>query len=125
MNRNTYKQLLWAGLMICGLTDIPRDASASSVVLDISAYIDGRDLLIVHGDTLQWHHLDYAAVGRWHGTNQPTIISTSLDSIAQINNMLWVPRWPAAPPDEIGTRHILLYCQGYRLCLQAVLIPLP
>ena len=37
------------------------------ITLEISALIDGRDQLIIQGDTLQWHHFDFAAVGRHLG----------------------------------------------------------
>src|SRR5262249_46783369 len=40
---------------------------SSTFIIDIKAFIDGRDLLIIKNGTLQWDHLDYAAVGRHNG----------------------------------------------------------
>jgi hypothetical protein len=37
---------------------------AAAFVVEIEALIDGRDQLIIQGNTLQWHHLRSAAVGR-------------------------------------------------------------
>ena len=34
-----------------------------AITLDVTAYVDGRDRLIIKGGTLQWRHFDYAAVG--------------------------------------------------------------
>jgi hypothetical protein len=80
---------------------VPFAGSAGTATYDIQAYIDGRDLLYIQGDTLQWHHLDYAAVGRWGGGNEPTIISSSLDGTPVMTDVDWYPTWPAPPPDEI------------------------
>jgi hypothetical protein len=63
--------------------------------IGIEAHIDGRDQLIINRDTLQWHHFDYAAVGRHLGANSPTIISSDN---SQWN---WIPEWPEEPPAEI------------------------
>jgi len=51
----------------------------------------------------QWHHLYGAAVGRHIGLNEPTIISTTLNGVADMTGVAWVPDWPgeAPPPDEI------------------------
>ena len=76
---------------------------ATTIELDIKAYIDGRDLLIIHENTLQWHHLDFAAVGRWEGGNgnEATIISTWLDGVPQMTDVNWYPDWPELPPAGI------------------------
>jgi hypothetical protein len=76
-------------------------ARADIITVDIQAYTDGRDLLIVRGDTLQWDHLDYAAVGRLGGANEPTIISTTLNGSPISTNYNWYPDWPEPPPAEI------------------------
>lgn len=70
-------------------------AWALAFTLDIEAYIDGRDWLIIKGDTLQWHHLDYAAVGRHEGNNFPTKITTAL-----MGTVDWIPEWAYPPPYE-------------------------
>lgn len=65
---------------------------ASAYTLDIQAYIDGRDQLILQGDTAQWEHFDYAAVGRWGGHNEATFL----------NGLAWTPDWPGYPvPNEV------------------------
>jgi len=74
---------------------------ATTITFDVQALIDGRDQLIIKGDTLQWHHLDNATVGRHMGQNQPTIFSTMLDGVPELTNIQWIPNWPEAPPAEI------------------------
>ena len=69
--------------------------------IEIEALIDGRDLLIIDDDTLQWQHLDFAAVGRHEGRNEPTAISTTLDGVTVMDRVEWFPEWSAPPPDEI------------------------
>ena len=64
--------------------------------LDVQAHIDGRDQLIIRGDTLQWHHFDFAAVGRHAGANSPTIINGISGA-----GFEWIPEWPLPPPNEI------------------------
>ena len=76
-------------------------ALASTTTLEISALIDGRDQLIIQGNTLQWHHFDYAAVGRINGLNESTVITTTLDGFPVIDHAAWIPDWSAPPPNEI------------------------
>ncbi|MBI5376838.1 MAG: hypothetical protein HZA77_15495 [Candidatus Schekmanbacteria bacterium] len=76
-------------------------AFADTYTIDIKAYIDGEDQLIIHDGTLQWHHLQAAAVGRHLGANKPTIISTSLNCETQMDSVKWTPTWPEEPPAEI------------------------
>jgi hypothetical protein len=59
-------------------------------VVRIEAHIDGRSQLILRGNTVQWHHLDFAAPGRHEFRNEPTII----------NNATWFPVWPDVPDEE-------------------------
>jgi uncharacterized repeat protein (TIGR01451 family) len=61
-----------------------------SFTINISAYIDGRSMLIITGDTVQWHHLDWAAPGRHGFVNLPTII----------NGFDWYPQWADVPDAE-------------------------
>ncbi len=70
-------------------------ATASDQFVQIGAHIDGRDRIIIQGNTLQWHHFDFAAVGRHQGGNSPTIINTG-NTYAE-----WFPEWPEAVPSEI------------------------
>ena len=39
-------------------------ASTGRPTLTVRAYIDGRSDLILHRNTVHWHHFDYAAPGR-------------------------------------------------------------
>lgn len=66
--------------------------AANAYTLDIDAYIDGRDWLILQGNTAQWLHLDFAAVGRWNFQDLAT----------SFNGTAWTPDWPGyAAPNEI------------------------
>jgi hypothetical protein len=72
----------------------------AEIVIDIEAHIDGQDQLIIKANTLQWHHLESAAVGRHNGANSPTIIHTKENGVA-VTEAVWLPKWPKRPPDEI------------------------
>ena len=63
---------------------------APANTLRVQALIDGRSQLIVHGNTVQWHHFDFAAPGRHEFANRPTVI----------NDALWFPVWPDQPDAE-------------------------
>jgi hypothetical protein len=67
-------------------------SSSQPVVLHVRAYIDGLSQLIIQGDTVYWHHLDWAAPGRHFdaGSNQPTYL----------NDAKWEPTWPDIPDPE-------------------------
>jgi hypothetical protein len=72
--------------------------NASAITIQIDAYIDGRDQLIYHNqEVLQWHHFDFAAVGRHYdgSGNEPTILDFGYGLIE------WYPSWPEAAPAEI------------------------
>lgn len=97
----------WLPYTIAALASTLAVAPASAAItMNIQAFIDGRDLLVIQGNTMQWHHLDYAAVGRilhadGSGRNDPTIISTALDGVADLTNYNWYPDWPEPVPAEI------------------------
>jgi hypothetical protein len=87
MKRNTFIVLLAAVLISsCDLTTL---CVQTPTILTIRAYIDGRSQLIIEGNTIYWHHLDFEAPGRWElgETIQPTYI----------NHMKWYPTWPDVP----------------------------
>ena len=67
--------------------------------IEIQAQIDGRDHLILKGGTAQWHHLDFAAVGRENGGNAPTLIGGMVREA--YTSIFWLPTWPSPPPAEI------------------------
>lgn len=75
--------------------------SVRGVTLDIHAFIDGRDQLIIIGDTLQWHHFDFAAVGRHLGRNEPTSITSRRNGTIIMDQVEWFPEWSEPPPAEI------------------------
>ena len=93
--------LKWSVLTLAVILSYAGQVFAGSITLEISALIDGRDQLIIQGDTLQWHHFDFAAVGRHLGRNEPTIITTTLNGILVMDHVAWIPDWPLPPPDEI------------------------
>jgi hypothetical protein len=72
--------------------------AANALTLEVDAYVDGRDQLILQGSSAQWLHLDYAAVGRWNFQNLATYF----------NGAAWLPDWPGHPaPDEIRVQGAL------------------
>lgn len=85
--------------------------------IEVQAQIDGRDLLILKGNTMQWHHLDFAAVGRERGGNAPTLIGGLLSS--NDTAILWLPVWPLPPPDEIRFEALSSVLQGIRPSIPA------
>jgi hypothetical protein len=89
------------GLLGATLWAAVTTAGAAPLEYDIQAYIDGRDLLLLSADSVRWHHLDYAAVGRWNGGNAPTVISCWSNGVPTVANLNWVPSWPELPPAEI------------------------
>jgi hypothetical protein len=56
----------------------------------VEAFVDGRSRLILKKRSAVWHHLDFAAPGRWASSNHPTII----------NGEEWFPVWPDVPDAE-------------------------
>jgi hypothetical protein len=96
MNSNLFKIII-SGTLTLVTTQIPAQVST----LEISAVIDGRDQLIIQGNTLLWHHFDFAAVGRHEFLNAPTTITTTRNGVMQMDHFNWTPDWPALPPDEI------------------------
>lgn len=75
-------------------------AFGATITYDIWGYVDGRDLLSIQGDTVQWDHLDFAAVGRWAGINPNNDLPTI------INNSSWYP-WDSVGPGEFRSGNIL------------------
>jgi hypothetical protein len=61
-------------------------------VLSVRAFIDGRSHLVLQGNMVYWHHLDFAAPGR-HFSAPGDNVPTYLDGTA------WCPGWPGDPPD--------------------------
>jgi hypothetical protein len=82
-------------------------ASAGPVdtfVYNVSARIDGGgDFLILHRNTVQWHHTGgVAAPGRQGGTSDdPTTISATLNGATTMNAVAWLPAWSQPFPNQI------------------------
>jgi hypothetical protein len=100
-SKNPIRAGLTAFVAFAWLSLSPVSAHAAAFVLEIEALIDGRDQLIVQGNTLQWHHFDFSAVGRHQGQNLPTIISTQLNGVTLMDRVEWIPDWSAPPPNGI------------------------
>jgi hypothetical protein len=87
MRKHIFTVLL-AGILIyaCGFTAEP---TRIPTVLSIRAYIDGKSQIIITGNALYWHHLDFDAPGRWElgEGRQPTYL----------NQVKWDPAWPDVP----------------------------
>jgi hypothetical protein len=75
-------------------------AFQTTMTIEIQAFIDGTDYLVIKGDTLQWHHTEHVAVGRhgWGNGDEPTIITTFRDGSLEMDNVEWIPTWPEDPP---------------------------
>lgn len=97
----TRKRLLGAlaALLLCAVA-APR-AVAVTITYDIQAYIDYHDVLVIRADEIYWHHLAGAAVGRWGGGDEPTIISTEVEGAPRLADYEWTPEWSELPPAEI------------------------
>ena len=76
---------------VCVGADTPIWITTQPVTtLRVEALIDGRSHMILRGNTVQWHHLDFAAPGRHVFRNEPTVV----------NGMAWLPLWPDGPDAE-------------------------
>jgi len=64
--------------------------------LTVRAFIDGRSQLVIRGDRLYWHHLDFAAPGRW----QDPDTQRAYDEPTYLNGAPWYPVWPDQPDRE-------------------------
>jgi hypothetical protein len=77
------------------ISDVPRTGGTESastgqpMTLKVCAYIDGRSQLIIQGDKVHWHHMDFAAPGRW-----------CADESTYLNQAIWKPTWPDVPGVE-------------------------
>lgn len=71
-------------------------AVAAPNLLTVRAFVDGRSRLVVQGDRAYWHHLDFAAPGRWSDPDytQPH------DEPTYLNGVAWYPIWPDRPDRE-------------------------
>jgi hypothetical protein len=96
--------LLAAGLFTAG------SGFASTMTLDIRAFIDGADHVAIQGSTLTWYHESYDMPGTWGGHNDPVTISTSLNGGPTTTTYWYAPQTtspavltglsPAVPPTD-------------------------
>jgi hypothetical protein len=86
--RKTIFAILLAAALLLACTLTPKSTQVPTV-LNIRAYMDGRSQLIIRGDALHWHHLDFDVPGRWEfaKASQPT----------WLNQVEWYPTWPDVP----------------------------
>ena len=49
--------------------------TSGAETLAIRAFIDGRSNLVLSGDSMTWHHLEFAAPGRWNSNDFPTTVN--------------------------------------------------
>jgi hypothetical protein len=81
-----------AALMVAFLPGVGR-----AFTIDIQAVIDGRDQLIIQGDTLQWHHFEKWPVGLHiigAGPNDPVPDFPTVITTPAMNQVEWYPVWP-------------------------------
>jgi hypothetical protein len=93
MKRRLHILVLTFPFFLFSILSAPANCLASTTTIEISAFIDGRDLLVIQGNTLQWNHLDFDLPGKWGGTNYPTIIDTKLNGSTVLEAAEWYPTW--------------------------------
>jgi hypothetical protein len=69
-------------------------ARAGTTTLDITVDTDGRDDLIIHGNTLQWEHFDYTPVGLVAAADKDTNLTTTTNGVTDLYSVGWLPTWP-------------------------------
>jgi hypothetical protein len=74
----------------------PETTLIPSGALTVQALIDGRSQLVVREDSVYWHHLDFAAPGRWLDPET----QTAHDEPTYLNGGAWYPLWPDQPDRE-------------------------
>ena len=76
-------------------------AGGTTFTYTFTACMDGRDLLMIQGSTLQWQHLDYQAVGLANdcppGASDAVGIDTTNNGTAGLSTS-WLPTWALNPP---------------------------
>jgi hypothetical protein len=101
MKNNFYAIIFALAFILVGGMFIPSQSGATTVTIDIRAYIDGSDQMSIQGNTLQWQHLAWDLPGRNGGHNDPTYITTQLNGVTQMNNYAWYPTWSGNSSDVL------------------------
>ena len=83
------------------LVTLPGRAAADSITFDIQAWVDGRSLLILRGDAVQWHNLAWEAPGTWFWHDDPTIISSWVNGTSRMSEVEWYPSWPVGTYGDV------------------------
>lgn len=84
--------VMFFGAIATQLSAAPQKPADRLQVLTVQGYIDGRDWLYISPNRLYWHHLDYAAVGRWGGVDEPTKLFMKYTN--KLNQRVaWSPDW--------------------------------
>jgi hypothetical protein len=85
-------------------------------ILQVTAFIDGRDRLHITRGGFFWEHLEYSAVGLWQGKNEPTIFSFYMNNESQVNRYTWFPEWTSESKDiKKGSLTNLHEVEGFKL----------
>jgi hypothetical protein len=87
----------WSRLAVTGLVIVLGfgvQARADTITLDVTADFDGRDDLIIAGNTLQWEHFDFTPVGLHNSAYPSTIVTTTLNVVTELSNYAWTASWP-------------------------------
>ena len=89
--------------VLLGLCTLPTTGRADTVTLTISSWIDGKDILFIHGDTLSWRYVSWWPVGNSHWAGNPnapqnigyneTQISVSVNG-GPASTVDWYPEFP-------------------------------
>lgn len=83
-------------LLVLMMFSIAAELSAATITIDVKTCIDGQTLLLIQGNTLQWHNLQFEVPGVHSSCpagSQPTFISTTLDGVPVLTNFAWTPTW--------------------------------
>jgi hypothetical protein len=131
MKKRFYAIAFAVAILFVGGMFIPSQGGAAIVTIDIQAYIDGRDLLSIQGNTLQWQHLNYDVPGINGGNNFPTYITTQVDGVTQMDNYAWYPTWLSYPFSDVllltpaipATSDVSLEVLSYRNYLSMYQVP--
>jgi hypothetical protein len=88
------RTVVGAQLLIAWLAVGAGEVVADVITLDVTADIDGRDDLIIVGNTLTWQHWDFTPVGLHNSAYPSTILTTTLNGVTDLSGFAWTPTWP-------------------------------
>jgi hypothetical protein len=88
------------GTVFCSVLLLNAARGSATTIYNVTAWIDTTDYLIIHGSTLQWEHTTSGSPAGTHTSPQPTVISSSLDGVQQMNAVDWDQTWPSPLPSD-------------------------